>query len=144
MAVIPEIEGLIDTWSEDRRSDTNHGRVTFHGNREIMTHAPASLLEGRVISKEFRFHLIKEVGGKHHLTTYLFGILHIRSHHHQTTDTHMLQLAPLTVTKQFTTRIECQSVFRLFFCNMQRSYGHTWLPACRSPATVSWSQPLQS
>ena len=48
-----QIEGLIDTWSEDRRSDTNHGRVTLHGDREIMTHAPASLLEGRVISKEF-------------------------------------------------------------------------------------------
>ena len=48
-----QIEGLIDTWSEDRRSYTNHGGVTFHGNREIMTHAPASLLESRVISKEF-------------------------------------------------------------------------------------------
>ena len=31
----------------------------------------------------------------------------------------MLQLAPLTVTEQFTTRIECQSVFRLLLCNMQ-------------------------
>ena len=53
MAVIPETEGLIDTWSEDRCSDTNHGRVTLHGDREIMAHAPTPLLEGRIISKEF-------------------------------------------------------------------------------------------
>ena len=110
---------LINSFSKDFGSYTNHGRALLYGDRVIVAHAHGEFAKLRIINEESCFHSVENLFGKTEFTSYLLRIVGKRSHHHESTNAYILIVSPLTFFQHLYKRFFRESPFRLFLGDVE-------------------------